>query len=717
MTGLLQHSDQVFAELLQELNLTELLPAVEAVDAKCPQKFTPGESCKLFSIIQQLAVCFLTRKHNKLYVRSDLFPEWQRVRFQTTPLPILAAAAKSQQTFIGRKLLAPLVARNKVSHFPRGLSECHLHATAYYYPEEQWLNALHDKKRISLQVACALNTPNTTSGERSTKIRRVQHMLETARFIRESLIFHFKMVGENCDIQHIRTIREKALSYLSADFPLCEFSFYPDRTLNSLYQDEIFLWRTAFGLHRQKHPAVEELEPLLYLYLLMENDFLQLYRGQVSDNGLEAFGSLAHAPSTLEKGVRYYRRAYSRLMQDTNFVLGARAEVRLSPGKESSESKASPYLKWQAATKKATPKPDVALHLIKKGKIGSVTNALMKRYQGEASRIPKMVGENNLPHITLDAAGATLNVPAEVFAPAYLDLKGKVKNRTFHCGEDFRHLLSGIREVEESIRFFELGSGDRLGHAMSIGVLPEQWLSTCKGEIEIPRREWFLNLLYLLHLHPSDFPEDNDTWQWAEKKQLWLNEARQLAKELLGQEASNNASEEFFCAFYRLRPLFNKDVTNQTGKKAQELGKKWNNLTHDKTCTIPAAFLPAPVLLALQQRVQRLILERDLVVEVCPVSNCKIGVYKSLAEHHIFRWLHLRGCTPAGDSRMKLCIGCDDPGIFITNTANEYYLLICLLRRRGLKPRTIRRIINRLNEQGNHVLRSPRLPKYHQAHI
>lgn len=686
---------------VQLLNRFDILFTFFQNGAGAPEEFTPNGHCALFRTLEHQADLFLICRKNKLYVCPRLFPEWQQVRFQTTTLPILAAAAtKYQHAFIGNKLLTPLLSLDKGSYFPKGLSECHLHAATYYYPEEQWLNALHDQKRISLQVARVLNS----SEKPQIKAIRVQHLLETARYIRDSLILHFKTVGECCDVQLIRTIREKAISHLSTTFTSCHFPFCPDLTLNSLYQDEILLWRTAFELHRQKHPAAAELEPLLYLYLLIENRFLRLYRGQTSDSGLEAFGSLAHAPTTLEKGVRYYKRAYSRLLQDTNFVLGARAEVRLFPGKEGKNGKVSPYMKWQAAIKKATPKPDVALHLIKKGKIGSVPNALMKRYQGEASRIPKLVGEKALPHITLDAAGATLNVPAEVFTPAYLDLKGKVKNRTFHCGEDFRHLLSGIREVEESIRFLDLGAGDRLGHAMSIGVLPEQWLCSCKGEIELPRRECFLNLLYLLHLPSSDFPKDNDTWLWAEEKQNWLNEARQQAKELLGQTLPNKNLEEIFQAFYRLRPLFDKDVTNQTDKKAQELGKKWNQLTNGETCTIPADFLPAPVLLALQQRVQRLIQARDLVVEVCPVSNCKIGVYKSLEEHHIFRWLHLRGCTPAGDSRMKLCIGCDDPGIFITNTANEYYLLICLLRRRGLTPCTIRRIINSLIEQGNRTL-------------
>ena len=37
---------------------------------------------------------------------------------------------------------------------------------------------------------------------------------------------------------------------------------------------------------------------------------------------------------------------------------------------------------------------------------------------------------------------------------------------TYHVGEDFRHIASGLRHVDEVIENFHYKAGDRLGHAI-----------------------------------------------------------------------------------------------------------------------------------------------------------------------------------------------------------------------------------------------------------
>ena len=64
---------------------------------------------------------------------------------------------------------------------------------------------------------------------------------------------------------------------------------------------------------------------------------------------------------------------------------------------------------------------------------------------------------------------------------------------TVHVGEDFVYLLSGLRRVDESLRFLGLREGDRLGHAVALGTNPSRWVKSA-GQVNVSRdvRLWDL---------------------------------------------------------------------------------------------------------------------------------------------------------------------------------------------------------------------------------
>ncbi|MBQ4837358.1 antiviral RADAR system adenosine deaminase RdrB [Pseudoalteromonas luteoviolacea] len=86
-----------------------------------------------------------------------------------------------------------------------------------------------------------------------------------------------------------------------------------------------------------------------------------------------------------------------------------------------------------------------------------------------------------------DVAGNENELPVEVFAPALRALRSakhpsnhftKRHQRPFltiHSGEDYSHLLSGLRAIDEAVLFCDFTSGDRLGHALALGVMPAKW--------------------------------------------------------------------------------------------------------------------------------------------------------------------------------------------------------------------------------------------------
>lgn len=74
---------------------------------------------------------------------------------------------------------------------------------------------------------------------------------------------------------------------------------------------------------------------------------------------------------------------------------------------------------------------------------------------------------------------------------------------SIHAGEDYAHPLSGLRHVAETVQFCEMRHGDRLGHALALGIPPDEWLRR-HGDAMLPLDE---------HV-------DNLVWAWDQAKRL-----------------------------------------------------------------------------------------------------------------------------------------------------------------------------------------------------
>lgn len=78
--------------------------------------------------------------------------------------------------------------------------------------------------------------------------------------------------------------------------------------------------------------------------------------------------------------------------------------------------------------------------------------------------------------VAIDAASSEFDTPPEVFAPVFRMLRRNgFKHFTYHAGEDFFHILSGLRAIFEAVEYNELKAGDRIGHATAAGISPEMW--------------------------------------------------------------------------------------------------------------------------------------------------------------------------------------------------------------------------------------------------
>ena len=93
--------------------------------------------------------------------------------------------------------------------------------------------------------------------------------------------------------------------------------------------------------------------------------------------------------------------------------------------------------------------------------------------------------------------------------------------------------------------------------------------------------------------------------------------------------------------------------------------------------------------------------DRNIAIECPPTSNTRISQYRDVSEHHIFRWMGLPGEAIEGDVPMSICLGSDDPGIFVADLKSEFYhLFVVLTRKFGLSPAEALRKVAEVNENG-----------------
>lgn len=315
----------------------------------------------------------------------------------------------------------------------------------------------------------------------------------------------------------------------------------------------------------------------------------------------------------------------------------------------------------------------------------------------------------------VDAAANELHASPEPFAAGYrMARRAGIARATFHAGEDFRHLVSGIRSVEEALVYLDLRVGDRIGHATAIGIDPGLWVeragprallhqvdllddlvfarmrlanSPCfSGEVvrldaliafhsrviygeetsaALLDTEWRLRSIDPLVALQVDRSVPNDLGKF-DLAQL-IKEARHLGRVAIDEEL-----EDEFGYVAEMLELHG---------AAFDLFRRRHRLSHEKRqawVEVDSSIISEAAYVALQDHVLAEVNLRGVALEALPTSNLRISHYHGLKEHHLFRWLGLRG--PELRHRPTVVIGSDDPGIFATNLKNELAAVASVLR-------------------------------------
>lgn len=761
-------------------------------------KHQAGPGHWVLPALAALADGYLSFRHSTLHAQIETYSEWQNLLSRLSSLPIQAAAyARSQADNRFGKLpqpnnggLLPLLypfdqaVDDYIDH--EGLHETHLHLNGSTHTEYCWLSHLLRPRRF-LQDLHKTYGKRDHEGARFRELchsinptltpDRLYHYLLLARLLRQWLLSinsgqaeryeqaiadrHAKtgsLADKDKIPRNVRDLLETGLPFSPDERNLLDHG--RDRPGAEMAWQRDLLARLA----EKPNPLADR---LLHLYLLIQNQYLQLAVQREDMFGFDQFQKFTFSPlrHAAEESYTYRFRQMSGSHRQTSRVNWV--EGRFSPKNSVLDNSAllsailGGYLAY-LENRQFSAEP--ARYAYRKSDLSSILDALdvlrpiSGRHQLKLALVAHFIkaaskpGKESYRHADLrhklesqcrhlaetlkrwpklrhwlrgiDAAANELDASPEVFAPFFRVCQRQgISHHTFHAGEDFRHLIGGIRQVCDALNLLDLKAGDRIGHGTALGIKPAFWLASMPQQLLVKRGEWLLDLLV--------------AWLYLRQQPACLASAQKLASEiaqLAGQIFGSPHSSESLVQVMAERGLLPRmvfDCVDQGAhwfwqssslsdnwreearlvSKAKERGVNLSLLARwwrdekviersEALIEVDASFLDADALLRLQQSALNEVQRRRVVIEMLPTSNVRISQYQHHREHHALRWLKVPGFALPDDPEIMVSLGSDDPGIFSNDLTSDFYHLYAVLREHGLNDMSALQYLATANERG-----------------
>lgn len=316
----------------------------------------------------------------------------------------------------------------------------------------------------------------------------------------------------------------------------------------------------------------------------------------------------------------------------------------------------------------------------------------------------------------MDACGDEIHARPEAFAVAYRYLKGQgIENLTYHAGEDFYDLIDGLRAIDELLLFLDYGQGNRIGHALSLGLDAKHFYESKHMTILAPRQYVLDNIVWLLKRGQSTYgvalEKEIDTLLHSYCVDLY---------KLIYNDDNFNIDEYWNAYLLRANdPLLNKKDSEPSSyayyaissnpiipdKPDDKVNALYNLYLYDKSVRL-LGDVPfeikykewiIDVATTIQEKMRGLLIEKGVSVECAPTSNLFIGQFNRYDEHPML------AMSPVDDSKeqMSISINTDDSGILATSLYAEYSLIALSLIKSGENEKEVLEYIDRLRENSN----------------
>ena len=367
---------------------------------------------------------------------------------------------------------------------------------------------------------------------------------------------------------------------------------------------------------------------------------------------------------------------------------------------------------------------------------------LQKYYQRQIDNFVKLRSEySELSKylVGIDAASLENTTPIWVFVPIYekardgwADQIGRREKEnayvqslgfTFHAGEDFRHILSGLRRIDEVVEYLKFHAGDRIGHGIVLGMSAREWRDR-NPVVIIPQIEALENYLWAYDMLSKNYSNFQATILAYMEKKIF-----ELAKRIYGT-IDGLTVEILILGYHRMFDIncnkdifqgdFNNAISKIGNKKIQLLKKEFC----DKVCAEERIFWNADLLVAARhcknfvgkmeypmhyevteqdlliiEELQKILIEKlgrlGIVIEVNPSSNTAIADLDTFGKNQFYKM------NDAYDiQNLIVCVNSDDPAVFNTNVSNELAYIYYGMLEHGVSREAALRWIDQIRENG-----------------
>lgn len=285
---------------------------------------------------------------------------------------------------------------------------------------------------------------------------------------------------------------------------------------------------------------------------------------------------------------------------------------------------------------------------------------------------------------------------------------------TYHAGEDFLDVTDGLRAIDEAIRFLHLKRGDRIGHALALGVDPKDHYLRKRHHVTTTKQDMLDNYVWIL----NKGLELGVAFDYSLEIGI-RNEAERLLSEIYGKCIKRHGwhiSLEDYYDSWKLRgdnPLcyssmsFKHPYQDTISFMYQNTisYKYYNSFKDDDDCdiyrsrdsicglvfyyhygyeerkkgmeTCSKKITPEHIELVrkIQDGLQRVISEKGIIIECNLSSNQLIGTFGRYDKHPVFRFNGYFLCPDSNSYNIPVSLNTDDQGVFDTSLENEYALI------------------------------------------
>lgn len=685
---------------------------------------------------------FFEEKNSRYFIKKDVFFKWQEVITLIPPSVLIASKisreCNSDKACIWKDYILPnteqtmllsphiIQLENKVKEWG-GLDELHIHLNGSLEVDKVWQDYLKhpDKIRTYLKKA-TLDKPLEQFSQEGFLLTpdSIFNYLCIAKSIRQYFYSYLNRSNQSkpCQEEGKESLPFEK-EFVNKEHLLSEIILYSkenwskyDSPFDSILEGvkinteqypslECFMFVLLFK-ELQKHQN-EVLAEFLYFYLLIYGLVNRLLSHQLHQNGFEQFQKITLnelREFSEEKFDRRFKQFAGNDLSYLRFIEG-----RISPKKtmdkwfDTLESLQAGWNKFKDVTKVDS---DIRLvvHFIKQ--IDKKPNSFIRYYavrkelyrqghliRGVFNAKPKYRALLN----AVDAASSEFDTPPEVFAPVFRMMRNAgIRYFTYHAGEDFYHIFTGMRAIYEAILFCDLTYGDRIGHAVALGLDPSQWGNVIGKTIKMRQGEYLDDLAFLFYVIKT---------YKIEEFYSTLNLIKSRVEHLYYEIYDDYLPIEVIIDGWKLRKFcpihfkFNSDdvstliieqdeesnLYKQTEKnvnqKTREVYQKYHNKTYrekyeHKIDVQIDEFIALDNIPIIQKALLEMMNKKEIVIETLPMSNVRIGFHQDFSTYHLWNWIKWK---KEGIGIPPIIIGSDDTGIFATNIYNEYanvYLML-----------------------------------------